>query len=686
MTDLIKKKFNKFLHDSLNESQRSAVLVKDGALLIIAGAGSGKTRVITSRIAHLVLNENINPHAIVALTFTNKAAGEMKERLMTTFDAHYSLPFIGTFHSYCLQLLRTHASILQFKNFSILDTDDQLDLIKKISKKYAVTKQATPTQLCSQISQYKNSAVLQAEPTAWFSPMVREIYLEYESEKSHAHCLDFDDLIINILRALKTNHEFKKQFQHKIRHILIDEYQDTNVVQHQLLLHMGLTEKKALALDSICAVGDEDQSIYSWRGATVANMFKFQQDFRPVTIIKIEQNFRSVQPILEAANTVISNNRLRNPKNLWSMLKAKNRILALSCQSGDQEAAVIALLLKKLESKKQLDHVAILYRTHFQSRTIEEALIHQAIPYRIIGGIRFYERKEIKDLLAYLRLIINPYDKISLLRIINTPGRGLGQKFEDQLLNAWTSNPFFNFKELITWMIQDQDLGFSASKKLVLQEFLGLFDNLNATMLPSFLLDTILAQTQYIQYLSQAYDVKEAQTKTENVQEFIQAILVFERKHTAPDNQEHLFEQFLHEVSLLQEKVEENSSRNFVQMMSLHAAKGLEFEFVIIAGLEEGLFPSNKSLNTNDDLEEERRLMYVGMTRAKQRLILCHAKSRFTFGQFVEPLPSRFLQEIPSNLVQVLDLEQVSPFQIQHFFDQWFGAKAAESRKMADVF
>lgn len=690
MAHIIQKTFNDFLESGLNDPQRNAVMQKDGALLIIAGAGSGKTRVITSRIANLIVNQNVEPRSIVALTFTNKAAGEMKERLMTTFDAHYGLPFIGTFHSYCLQILRTNPTLLPFQNFSIFDADDQLDLIKKISKKFALTKQATPTQIVSFISQYKNKIVALDDASSsgtWFPPYLKEIYLEYETEKAKSHCLDFDDLILSVLHILRTNQQFKDQFQKNIRHILIDEYQDTNVVQHQLLMNMGLDANKKLVLDSLCAVGDEDQSIYSWRGATVANMLKFQQDFAPVIVIKIEQNYRSVQPILEAANSVIANNRLRNPKNLWSTNQAKHRILSVSCQSGDQEASMIAQFVKSISFKKRLDHVAILYRTHFQSRTIEEALIHRAIPYRIVGGLRFYERKEIKDLLGYLRLIVNPFDKISLLRIINTPARGLGQKFEDQLIETWGKNPLLDFKQLITWMCNDEQSDITPSKKTTLHEFIGLYEQLDPSIKPSQLLDIILNTTQYTSHLAHAYDIQEAQTKSENIQELLQAILVFERKYLESAEQkpaQEMLQSFLHEVSLLQETMDDDNSHNFVQMMTLHAAKGLEFDIVILAGLNEGLLPSTRSLNTNEDLEEERRLMYVGMTRAKEHLLILNAWSRFTFGQIVEQPPSRFVDEIPKNLLTVIDLEKTSQFQAQAQFEQWLnGTRIVPASKEA---
>ncbi len=679
MADTLSKDFNSFLKEGLNEQQRAAVVQKNGACLIVAGAGSGKTRVITSRIAHLVINHDVDPSTIVALTFTNKAAGEMRTRLVQTFQSHHRPPFIGTFHSYCLLLLRNNPNLLPFHNFSILDADDQHDLIKKICKKYAMSKQASPAQICHSISQYKNKAAANvADQNEWFTPQIREVYLEYESEKARSHCLDFDDLIVQVLHFLQTNTAFKEQFQSKVRHVLIDEYQDTSHVQHQLLLNMALNKKKKLVLDSLCAVGDDDQSIYSWRGATVANMLRFQSDFAPVTVIKIEQNFRSVQPILEAANTVISNNKLRNEKNLWSTRKATNRILHLACQSGDQEAALIAALIKNRQPHQRLNSIAILYRTHFQSRPIEESLIHQAVPYRIVGGIRFYERKEIKDLIAYLRLIANPYDKISLLRIINTPTRGLGQKFEDELIQALATNPLFDFVQALHWMRDNQ----AAGKKDSIDQFLALFKDLGAHLSPSYLLETILARTNYLTFLTQTYDTQETQAKSENIQELLQAITIFEQKYTSQreDGQtvvagSSMLETFLYEVSLLQEKVDEKSGDNFVSLMTLHAAKGLEFDTVILTGLDEGLLPNNKSLTTNEELEEERRLMYVGMTRAKNHLVITNAFSRFTFGYVVDHAPSRFLDEIPKNLMHTINIDRNSFMQAPLFFERWFSDK-----------
>jgi len=684
MTTTIQETFNDFVHNSLNTNQREAVLKKEGGLLVIAGAGSGKTRVITSRIANLVINEGISPRSIIALTFTNKAAGEMKERLAQTFAGHYALPFVGTFHSYCLLLLRTNPHILDFPDFSIMDGDDQQSLVKKILKKYALTKILSASTIGYQISNYKNKAIaLNNFEASWSHPMMQEVYLEYEAEKAQARSFDFDDIIINVLKLFRSKPEFKQMFQKKIRHIMVDEYQDTSHVQHELLRLMGLDDKDKLAVDSVCAVGDEDQSIYSWRGATVTNILKFKNDFAPVVTIKIEQNYRSVQPILEAANKVISHNKMRNPKNLWSDKKATNRILWATCQSGQQEAQIIAGLIKTLtEDKKKLSDVAILYRTHYQSRIIEEALIHGSIPYRIIGGISFYQRKEIKDLLAHLRLILNPYDKISLLRIINTPTRGLGKKVEEQILHSWVINPMLDFMQLIDWMCQDEALALPKGKIETLQEFVSIFKTLDKKAPPSVLIDRILKETRYISYLSKEYDENDAESKIENVQEFVQSIIIFEQKKKNEDQQEEsildqtytpdLLELFLQEISLMQEKIEkDNPDQDFIQMMTLHAAKGLEFDTAIIPGLDEGILPSSRSLHANEDLEEERRLMYVGMTRAREHLVLLNAHSRITFGQIVDHTSSRFLDELPEKLVQKMDLNRILPSSAHLLFRQW---------------
>lgn len=663
--------FNQFLKKELNNSQFQAVTHKNGPSIVIAGAGSGKTRVITARMANLIINEKVDPKTIIALTFTNKAANEMKERLISFLEDKKNIPFVGTFHSYCLLLLRSNPSLLKFPNFTILDGDDQKSLIKKIIKQFGLDKQFSVNELVYQISNLKNKLNIDFEE--FNSPIVQEVYLEYEAEKSKSHSFDFDDLILTVLNLFKTNQDFREKFQEKIKHVLVDEYQDTNMVQHELLRYISLNKNEKFNLDSLCAVGDEDQSIYSWRGAIATNMQKFQKDFSPVTLIKIEQNYRSVQPILKAANEVIQNNKKRTHKELWSEKKATNRILSVSCRSGKQEANAIANLINSLPNDKPLNEVAILYRTHYQSRNIEEAFLSNSIPYKIIGGIRFYERKEIKDLLAYLRLIVNPYDRVSLLRIINCPARGLGSKFEEQLYEQWNQNPLLNFKQLLNYLINTKNTELTASKKNALLNFLELYKKIEIFKKPSDQIEEILEKIEYIDYLKKQHDQREAETKIENVKEFIQSIYNFEKD---PANEVGNIEEYLYQITLMQEKTEnKENTQNQVQCMTLHAVKGLEFDTIIIAGLEEGLLPSSRSLNTNKELEEERRLFYVGMTRAKERLILFHANYRSTYGQISDQAISRFLTEIPDNLLKGIDISENNLAQIMIIFKNWLGIK-----------
>ncbi|MFH1461839.1 MAG: 3'-5' exonuclease [bacterium] len=663
--------FNQFLKKELNNSQFQAVTHKKGPSIVIAGAGSGKTRVITARMANLIINEKVEPKSIVALTFTNKAANEMKERLISFLDNKKNIPFVGTFHSYCLLLLRSNPTLLKFPKFTILDGDDQKSLIKKIIKRFGLDKQFSVNELVYQISNLKNKLNIDFEE--FTSPIVKEVYLEYESEKAKSHSFDFDDLILTILNLFRTNQDFREKFQEKIKHVLVDEYQDTNMVQHELLRYISLDKDEKFNLDSLCAVGDEDQSIYSWRGAIATNMQKFQKDFSPVTLVKIEQNYRSVQPILKAANEVIQNNKKRTHKELWSEKKATNRILSVSCRSGKQEAHAIANLISSLPNDKPLNEVAILYRTHYQSRNIEEAFLSNSIPYKIIGGIRFYERKEIKDLLAYLRLIVNPYDRVSLLRIINCPARGLGSKFEEQLYEQWNQNTLLDFKQLLNYLINTKDTELTASKKNALLNFLELYKKIEVLKKPSDQIEEILEKIEYVDYLKKQHDQREAETKIENVKEFIQSIYNFEKD---PANENGNLDEYLYQITLMQEKTEnKDNAQDQVQCMTLHAVKGLEFDTIIIAGLEEGLLPSSRSLNTNKELEEERRLFYVGITRARERLILFHANYRSTYGQISDQVISRFLTEIPDNLLKGIDISENNLVQINMAFKNWLGVK-----------
>ncbi|KKP35796.1 MAG: ATP-dependent DNA helicase PcrA [candidate division TM6 bacterium GW2011_GWF2_32_72] len=663
--------FKKHLENNLNAQQLKAVKPKNGIFQVIAGAGSGKTRVITSRIANLITTHNVSPSAILALTFTNKAAKEMQERIINFLDAGSAMPFIGTFHSYCLQILKTNKAIFNNQDFTILDQDDQQKLIASIIKRKNLTKQVTPKNIAYQISTIKNTVLNVSSDGSYFKkdPLLHQIYIKYEEEKLKSNCLDFDDLMLEALHLFKKSKRFKDQFHERVQHILVDEYQDTNVVQHALLKQMCKNSDQIM-VDSLCIVGDEDQSIYSWRGATVDNIMQIKKDFPETHQIKIEQNYRSVQPILEAANHVIANNKNRNPKKLWSEKQARNRIKGLCCTSNYQEGDIIASFLKVYSKEKPLKDCAVLYRTHFQSRTIEEALIKNSIPYKIVGGVQFYERKEIKDLLAYMRLVANPFDRVSFFRVINTPSRKLGEQFEEVFYDHWNLNPFLKFDELSNKLIEDKVITKSKAESLL--AFTKCFENLTGSDKPNLCLARILERTQYIPYIKANHEIEEAEERIGNIKELARAIDFFEGQKIDTVSK------FLDEVALIQDKLsDKNEAKDFVQLMTLHAAKGLEFENVIMTGLEEGIFPSTRSIYEDNKLEEERRLFYVGMTRAKERLLLSHSKHRYAYGQMEEQTSSRFFDEVPQDLIQIEDCAYMGEHHFARLFSDWIGLKGS---------
>lgn len=662
--------FEAFLNNNLNPEQKLGVITKDGPLLVIAGAGSGKTRVITARIANLILNEGVGSQEIIALTFTNKAAKEMQERIYQFLPKGMDLPFIGTFHSYCVRQLKTNAHFLESPFFTIMDEDDQQKLLTTIIQKHALDKKTTVKQLSYAISSIKNRIVEPHNPQIHQlaqDPMLQEVYHAYEGEKKASRCLDFDDLMLEVLKLFSTNTVYKLQHRNRVRHILVDEYQDTNLVQHALLKHMAQEDKNSFAIDSLCVVGDEDQSIYSWRGATVTNILNFTKDFPGAKTIKIEQNYRSVQPILDIANHVIQHNTNRNPKVLWSDRQGENRVRLLTCQSDLQEGDVLAHFLKL--SRKKDETNAILYRAHYQSRSIEEALLRNSMPYKIIGGIQFYERKEIKDLLAYLKLIVNPFDRPSFLRVINCPARGLGQKFEELFYETWASELFMNFKEIAQKIVKERLV--TGLKKTSLEGFIAIFEGLQPYDKPSKALERIVVASGYIAHLKNSLEPQEADARIENIKELMRAITFLESQGTTTIGS------FLDDVALMQEKLQqnENSEENPIYLMTLHAAKGLEFDTVALCGLEEGLLPGSRALLNPEDLEEERRLFYVGITRARERLVLSYAKSRYTYGRINDQRPSRFIKEIPQESIPVIDCAYLSNYQLNALFDEWLSNK-----------
>ncbi len=672
--------FNQFVAQNLNQEQREAVVKHNGVLLVIAGAGSGKTRVITARIAHLILNQQVAASAIIALTFTNKAAKEMRERIELFLGNSRELPFIGTFHSYCLRILKKNNALLETPFLSILDEDDQQKILQGIITRNNLNKKVTAKQLSYQISSIKNQTLSPNQDDSFDNQLFTSVYQAYEHEKRISKALDFDDLLLETVKLFKKNPLFKKEFQQTVRHLLVDEYQDTNVVQHELLKQMSIDEGNETTPDSICVVGDEDQSIYSWRGATVANIINFKQDFPEAELIKIEQNYRSAQPILEVANKVIINNKNRNPKKLWSEKTGTNRIRTTTCLSDYHEAEVIAHLVKAQRRKSKEQSIALLYRTHFQSRTLEEGLIKNSIPYKIIGGVQFYERKEIKDLLAYLRLIINPFDRASFFRIINVPLRGLGAKFEEQFHELWNNEPFLTFTDVAHKLIDNGLL--PNAKKDTVTAFLKIFEELVQNTLPSKAISHIISASGYRAHLKEAYDSEESLARLDNIKELLNAVVHFEEKGI------NTIAQLLDEIALMQEHYKSNETQqtNPVLLMTLHAAKGLEFDLVVIAGFEEGLLPSNRSLADEDAIEEERRLLYVGITRAREYLLLTHSRYRYSFGSMSDQRPSRFLREIPPHLLCLNDVSHWHSSQLSTFFNEWLGNTRAQEATAAPVY
>lgn len=661
--------FEQFLKTQLNEQQKKAVKHDKGSLLVIAGAGSGKTRVITARIAYLILHKQVDPRSIVALTFTNKAAREMEQRVISFLDGQYPPPFIGTFHAYCLRLLKQNRNLLTIPDFSIMDADDQLKIVTGIIARTHLKQKVSPKELLYHISKLKSSSIhgIAAQPEQEYDQIIQDVAQLYEKEKRASKCLDFDDLLLEVVRLFYKHEDFKNYIHQAVEHILVDEYQDTNHVQHELLKLMSKEGKKIVA-KSVCVVGDEDQSIYSWRGATVANIMNFKKDFPRTTMVTIEQNYRSVQPILEIANKVIAYNTNRNPKKLWSAKEARNRVQLMTCISGYQEAELVAQCIKQASLKQSRNSIAILYRTHFQSRVIEEALIRSSIPYTIIGGIQFYARKEIKDILAYLRLAINPFDRISFKRVINCPTRGLGTKFQEQFIETWEQEPLLDCLQLSTKLIEDKEI--KGVKKDSVQEFCGTITRLQALELPTAAIEQLLVRINYIQYLKDSFDKREAEEKIENVREFIRATAHFEQQGITT------VRGLLEEITLMQEKTDKKANNDCVQLMTLHAAKGLEFDTVLLTGLEEGLLPSARSLYDSESVEEERRLFYVGITRAQERLVITHARMRNSYGSTNDQLVSRFVKEMPSSLYHANDCCSWQSYQLSRFFADWYGNKA----------
>jgi DNA helicase-2/ATP-dependent DNA helicase PcrA len=627
----------------LNPAQREAVLATEGPLLVIAGAGSGKTRVLTYRVAHLIHAVGVKPNEILAITFTNKAAGEMRERLEHLLGRDTRGLWVLTFHAACGRILRREAKRLGFRsNFTIYDQADQVRLVKQcLEELERDPKRFTPRGIHSQISNAKNRLVGPEEYAgrvqSFYDQTVADAYTLYQRRLFASNAVDFDDLLMLTVDVLERFPEAREKWQDAFRYILVDEYQDTNHAQYRLL--QLLAEKHV----NLCAVGDPDQSIYAFRGADINNILDFEQDFRGTRTIALEQNYRSTNAVLAAANAVIVNNRERKPKELWSELGQGEPVHVVEVEDEHAEARFVAAEIAGLvEEGFNGDEVAVFYRTNAQSRVLEDVLVRQGVAYQVIGGPRFYERAEIKDVIAYLQAIDNPYDAVSLVRIANRPRRGIGDASLARL-QTWADAQGRSLWEALEFA---EDAGVGAAPLRAVQSFRTLMLSLQSGALElsvSELIERVLDRSGYLEAL-EAERTIEAQGRMENVQELVGVAREYSEAADEPS-----LSNFLQEISLYSDQDAIRGEQSLVTLMTLHNAKGLEFRAVYLIGMEEGIFPHARSIE-EQGIEEERRLCYVGMTRAKEKLTLTHAASRSLWGARGYNLPSRFLDELPASV------------------------------------
>ncbi len=643
----------------LNEPQIEAVTHINGPLMIVAGAGSGKTKVLTTRIAHLMAN-GVDAFNILALTFTNKAAAEMKERIERILgNSEARNLYIGTFHSVFARILRAEAHRLGFpSNFTIYDTDDSRSVIKAVINEMDLDdKRYKPNIVHNRISAAKNALVgpeeyaadphFKQEDTRANRPMISEIYKAYTARCFKNGAMDFDDLLFKMYELLKFHNEALHKYQHKFKYVLIDEYQDTNAVQYQI------TKLLAAVHENICVVGDDAQSIYSFRGATIENILQFQKDYDDVKVVKLEQNYRSTQNILKVANEVISNNKSQLPKELWTDNVDGEKIKLVRTSTDNEEGKFVAdsIQEQKLRNHYHNNEFAILYRTNAQSRAFEESLRRQGIKYRIYGGLSFYQRKEIKDLLAYLRIIVNTRDEEALKRIINYPIRGIGKTtIEKCLVIANEQNiTFYNVLERAV------SFGFKAGTLELLQNFVTMIKYFQTLLTDKNAYDVAVLVGKNTNLVKELFDDKttESLVRYENIQELLNSIKEWTESPSNEDGElgDKSLGSYLQQITLLTDADDDKGETDVVKLMTIHAAKGLEFSCVFVVGVEESLFPSAMSINTREELEEERRLFYVAVTRAKQRLWMTYANARYRFGQLQQNEPSRFIDEMPEQYI-----------------------------------
>lgn len=632
---------------SLNKEQKEAVLYTEGPLLIIAGAGSGKTRALTHRIAHLLKNKNISPFNILAVTFTNKAADEMKFRLKNLAGPASKNIWIGTFHSVCGRILRADIhKIGRGNNFVIYDGDDQKALMKQVLKELNLDiKQYRPSSILESISKAKNELIngdeYERRVSDFWQEKVAHCYKLYQKELLKNNALDFDDMLSQTVLLLKESPKTAGKYQERFQYMHIDEYQDTNHAQYMLSNILSAKNK------NICVVGDDDQSIYSFRGADIRNILEFERDYPNAKVIKLEENYRSTKNILNAANCVVSNNFMRKDKKLWTENEDGKKIIYYNAENEKDEAGWIIKKILELKKEMDLTNIAVLYRTNAQSRTIEEACLKWGIPYKIVGGYRFYERKEIKDMIAILRLIYNPADNISCVRVMDFFADGIGKTTISKLgIEAAAKKiPLFATMENLDKNLFSEKITASSQKFLNRMRQFKEFSQNNPV---SDILKKIINDTEYVKNL-EAEKTEESLSRVENIKELLSVAAEFESS-----SQENNLETFLMHMSLVTDQDAPDKLKSFVTLITLHAVKGLEFRTVFIAGMEEGLFPHFRSMLEPATLEEERRLCYVGLTRAKEMLFIVSAKMRRIFGEERYSQQSRFIEEIPQDLLEII--------------------------------
>ncbi|MFE0451375.1 DNA helicase PcrA [Streptomyces sp. NPDC058914] len=666
------------LLEGLNDNQRAAVVHSGTPLLIVAGAGSGKTRVLTHRIAHLLAERHVHPGQILAITFTNKAAGEMKERVEQLVGPRANAMWVMTFHSACVRILRRESKKLGFtSSFSIYDAADSKRLMALVCRDLDLDpKRFPPKSFSAKISNLKNELIdeedFAAQATDGFEKTLAQAYALYQSRLREANALDFDDLIMTTVNLLRAFPDVAEHYRRRFRHVLVDEYQDTNHAQYALVRELVGTSEHPVDVPpaeddvppaELCVVGDADQSIYAFRGATIRNILQFEEDYPDATTILLEQNYRSTQTILSAANAVIERNESRRPKNLWTNAGTGARITGYVADTEHDEAQFVADEIDRLTDagEAKAGDVAVFYRTNAQSRVFEEVFIRVGLPYKVVGGVRFYERKEVRDVLAYLRVLANPEDSVPLRRILNVPKRGIGDRAE-AMIDALSQREKISFPQALKRV--DEAYGMAARSTNAVKRFNALMEELRTIVEsgagPATVLEAVLERTGYLAELQASTDPQD-ETRIENLQELAAVALEFEQERgegaatpgaAAPGS---TLAEFLEQVALVADSDqipdEDEDGSGVITLMTLHTAKGLEFPVVFLTGMEDGVFPHMRALGQTKELEEERRLAYVGITRARERLYLTRSAMRSAWGQPSYNPPSRFLEEIPATHV-----------------------------------